>query len=196
MVADRFVRLAMIVEKIPGLTPEYLQYIVLGLLSLMAFLQLYYWLLEMSGPAFKAANQKKSDKLPPVSIVICARNELKNLRKLLPSILDQDYPEYQVVVVNDCSWDESQNYLDEMADAYARLKVVTLKEQEKYQHGKKFALTLGIKAATHEYLLLTDADCKPEGRNWIRTMMQGRLYSRERDCGFLWCLYERTRITQ
>lgn len=163
----------MTVEKIPGLTPEYLQYIVLGLLGLMAFLQLYYWLIEMSGPAFKSGKQQISDKLPPVSVVICARNELKNLRNFLPSILDQDYPEYQVVVVNDCSWDESQNYLDEMADAYARLKVVTLKEQEKYQHGKKFALTLGIKGAAHEYLLLTDADCKPEGRNWIRTMMSG-----------------------
>ncbi len=169
----------MTVEKIPGLTPEYLQYIVLGLLGLMAFLQLYYWLIEMSGPAFKTGKQQISDKLPPVSVVICARNELKNLRNFLPSILDQDYPEYQVVVVNDCSWDESQNYLDEMADAYTRLKVVTLKEQEKYQHGKKFALTLGIKGAAHEYLLLTDADCKPEGRNWIRSMMSGFTLGKE-----------------
>mgnify|MGYP000054642144 CR=1 FL=1 len=161
------------VEKIQGLNPEYIQYIVLGILGLMALIQLYYWLIEMSGPAFSAAKQKLSEKLPPVSVVICARNELKNLRIFLPAVLDQDYPDYQVVVVNDCSWDESQNFLDEMADAYPRLKVVTLKEQEKYQHGKKFALTLGIKGAAHEHLLLTDADCKPEGRNWIRTMMTG-----------------------
>ena len=163
----------MSVEKLFVPEPEQLQMIVLGVLGLMALIQLYYWLAEMSGPAFGAGKQIKSEKLPPVSVVICARNELKNLRNFLPEILDQDYPDYQVVVVNDCSWDESGKYLDEMADAYARLKVVTLKEQEKYQHGKKFALTLGIKGAAHEHLLLTDADCKPQGRMWIRSMMSG-----------------------
>ncbi|MBL0095643.1 MAG: glycosyltransferase [Bacteroidetes bacterium] len=87
--------------------------------------------------------------------------------------MDQDYPDYQVVVVNDCSWDESGKYLDEMEDAFKNLKIVNIREQEKYQHGKKFALTLGIKAAVHEHILLTDADCKPADRNWIRQMMAG-----------------------
>jgi len=148
--------------------------IVLILLGSSTVVQLYYILSGMSGPSFfKKMNTTTPSFSSPVSIVICARNELKNLRIFLPSILDQNYPEYQVVVVNDCSWDESSKYLEEMEDAYPQLKVVTLKEQEKYQHGKKFALTLGIKAATHEHLLLTDADCKPGSKNWIKSMVEG-----------------------
>jgi len=155
----------------PPLDQEIFQYAVAGVLGLAALIQLYYLLIEMSGPGFRAAKANVNASVqPPVSVIICARNELKNLRNFLPSILDQDYPNYQVVVVNDCSWDESGKYLEEMEDAYPQLKVVTLNEQEKYQHGKKFALTLGIKGAAHEHLLLTDADCKPAGKNWIRTM--------------------------
>ncbi len=158
----------------PQIELEMLQMAAGALLLLAGLIQLYYYLAELSGPAFmKKDGKEQGQKYPPVSVVICARNELKNLRNFLPSILDQDYPDYQVVVVNDCSWDESGKYLEEMADAYGRLKVVTLKEQEKYQHGKKFALTLGIKGAAHEHLLLTDADCKPEGRQWIKSMMSG-----------------------
>lgn len=160
-------------EMIPVAALEIARMIVFAVLCLMALIQLYYWLAEMSGPAFYKHKDPATAVLPPVSVVICARNELKNLRQFLPHILDQDYPDYQVVVVNDCSWDESGKYLEEMSDGYPRLKVVTLQEQEKYRHGKKFALTLGIKGAAHEHLLLTDADCRPAGRQWIRNMMQG-----------------------
>lgn len=155
----------------PPIDSESIQYSILGLLCLATLVQLYYLLFEMSAPGFSPQKTgEKSSGNKPVSVVICARNELKNLRNFLPSILDQDYPHYQVVVVNDCSWDESVKYLDEMEDAFKNLKVVTIQEQEKYRHGKKFALTLGIKAALHEHILLTDADCKPVGRNWIRHM--------------------------
>jgi len=109
----------------------------------------------------------------PVTVIICARNELKNLRRNLQSVLTQDYPDYQVVVVNDCSWDESGIYLEELQTQYPHLKIVTINEQEKYRHGKKFALSLGIKAAKHELLLLTDADCKPVSPKWIQHMASG-----------------------
>jgi len=106
----------------------------------------------------------------PVSVIVCAKNEVNNLRKYLPVLLEQDYPEYEVIVVNDCSWDESGEFLEEMEKKHTRLRVVDIQEQEKYRHGKKFALTLGIKAAKHEWLLMTDADCVPAGRSWIRKM--------------------------
>lgn len=110
------------------------------------------------------------DSKEPVSVIICARNELRNLQQFLLSVLTQNYPDYQVVVVNDCSWDESEKYLDEMALNYPHLKVVTIREQEKYIHGKKFAVSLGVKAASHDLLLLTDADCKPVSSDWISRM--------------------------
>lgn len=158
----------------PALEIELIEQIVLILLASTTIVQLFYFLIGMSGPSFyRNKTAATSPFQQPVSVIICARNELKNLRSFLPSILDQDYPSYQVVVVNDCSWDESSKYLEEMEDAFPHLKVITLKEQEKYQHGKKFALTMGIKGAAHEHLLLTDADCKPASRQWIRSMVQG-----------------------
>lgn len=152
--------------------PELIGWGVLAVLGLTLLIQLYYILVEFSGVGFGNESKIQSDIVEPVSVIICARNELKNLRAFLPSVLEQDYPEYQVVVVNDCSWDESAKYLEEMEDAHPLLKVITLKEQEKYQHGKKFALTLGIKGAKYERLLFTDADCKPVGNQWIKNMVQ------------------------
>lgn len=139
-------------------------------LAVAFFIQLYYYLIRFSRLAFHKPASTTSPQ-EPVTVIICARNELKNLRENLPSVLDQNYPSFQVVVVNDCSWDESGKYLEEIQPLYPHLKVVTLKEQEKYRHGKKFALSLGIKAAAHELLLLTDADCQPVSKNWISRMV-------------------------
>lgn len=162
-----------------------LSLVLYSLLIGSALVQLYYLLVECSAFAFrKSVELKTPAQWPPVSVVICARNELKNLRTHLPVVLDQDYPDFQVVVVNDCSWDESGSYLEEMSDAHPNLKVVTIKEQEKYQHGKKFALTLGIKGAAHELLLLTDADCRPSSRRWIKGMVAGFLNGKDLVIGY------------
>ncbi len=164
--------------------PEWMQFVVWGLLGCTFVIQLYYFLIEFSGVGFGKSAPTNSGKLPPVSVVVCARNELKNLRAFLPLVLEQEYHQYQVVVVNDCSWDESSKYLEEMADAHPHLKVITLEEQEKYKHGKKFALSLGIKGAAHEHLLFTDADCKPVDKNWITSMMQGFTEGKEIVVGY------------
>ncbi|MCX7987599.1 MAG: glycosyltransferase [Bacteroidales bacterium] len=106
----------------------------------------------------------------PVSVVICARNEATNLEKYLPMVLEQDYPNFEVIVVNDCSDDETEDVLKRFQGRYPHLRTTFLKEQEKFWHGKKLALTVGIKAARHEWLLLTDADCAPSSNEWIKTM--------------------------
>jgi poly-beta-1,6-N-acetyl-D-glucosamine synthase len=129
----------------------------------------YYYLLFLRLPLYKSV--KKSDTMPPVSVVICAKNEFENLSKNLKHVLDQNYPDFQVVVVNDCSWDDSGKFLEQLAGEYPNLKVVTIKEQEICRHGKKFALSLGIKAALYDIILCTDADCIPAGKNWIIEMM-------------------------
>ncbi|MBC8051731.1 MAG: glycosyltransferase [Sphingobacteriaceae bacterium] len=108
----------------------------------------------------------------PVTVIICARNEEKNLEKNLPLIFEQEYPDFEVVVVNDCSGDETHMVLRGFASLYPRLKVVTITEHERFKHGKKFAVTLGIKAATKEYLLFTDADCEPASKYWIENMQR------------------------
>lgn len=129
---------------------------------------------------FLVANQKQladfqpTETLPapgiPVSVIISARNEAKNLQINLPSILEQKYPDFEVVVVNDCSYDRSEDVLKEFALTYKHLKVVTITEHDRFKTGKKFALTLGIKAAKNEHLLFTDADCMPASADWVTRM--------------------------
>jgi cellulose synthase/poly-beta-1,6-N-acetylglucosamine synthase-like glycosyltransferase len=113
---------------------------------------------------------KQAENLPPVSVIICARNEDDNLTLNLPLILSQDYPDFEVVVVNDCSYDLTGDVLEEFGKKNPKLKIVTIKEDEYYQHGKKVAVMMGIKGAKHEHLVLTDADCRPAGDQWLRKM--------------------------
>jgi cellulose synthase/poly-beta-1,6-N-acetylglucosamine synthase-like glycosyltransferase len=138
-----------------------------GLIALLV--QMYHIFFRFARVAFHNPPNHPSSK-EPVSVIVCARNELKNLQKFLESILNQDYHEFQVVVVNDCSWDESESFLDEMVLKHPTLKVVTIREQEKYLHGKKFAISLGVKAAKYDLLLFTDADCYPVSSDWISRM--------------------------
>ena len=106
----------------------------------------------------------------PISVIICAKDELDNLRKNLPYFLEQNYSEYEVIVVDDQSKDGSRFLLKELEQKYSHLHVVTIDESVNSRVGKKFALTIGIKSAKYDYLLLSDADCVPTSKNWISTM--------------------------
>lgn len=141
------------------------------LLLITAVIQLVYYWFFYRRLAFYRYNQVTGGP-HPVSVIICAKNEVLRLKKYLSAILEQAYPDFEVIVVNDCSWDETSDYLESIAASYPHLKIVTIQEQEKYRHGKKFALTLGIKAAKNEYLLLTDADCIPASKNWLALMQR------------------------
>jgi glycosyltransferase involved in cell wall biosynthesis len=145
-------------------------HILFGVFCLAALIQLgYYWGM-FSRLAFYKRTVKIPEHLPPVSVIICAKNEDDNIVQYLPSILQQDYPDFQVVVVNDCSFDNTGDILDEFARKDPRLKIVTIKPDDYYSHGKKFALMVGIKGAEHELLVLTDADCRPSSNQWLKHM--------------------------
>lgn len=113
----------------------------------------------------------ENDSLPEVSVVIAARNEAENLKENLPYFLEQDYPAYKVIVVNDASRDNSATVLAQLKEKYSNLYITTIPYDDKFNHGKKTALNLGIKAAETEILLFSDADCKPAGKNWIKTVV-------------------------
>ncbi|MBI3232587.1 MAG: glycosyltransferase [Bacteroidetes bacterium] len=152
-------------------TIELIAIIVLVLLANCFIIQWLYHLLMFSKLAlYKPYKGKPLDNNQPVSVIIAARNEYLNLEKHLPSILEQDYPNYEVIVVNDCSWDQTAVLLERLQSQYPHLHIVTIHEQEKYPTGKKFAVTLGIKAAQNELLVFTDADCKPQSRKWLSLM--------------------------
>jgi glycosyltransferase involved in cell wall biosynthesis len=111
-----------------------------------------------------------TNNLPPVSVVISAKNEYHNLKDKLPSILNQNYPDFEVVIVNDASDDETIFLLQDLEREYKHLKIVNISQDLNFFKGKKFPLSLGIKSAKNEVLLLTDADCIPSSPNWIREM--------------------------
>ncbi|HLW20740.1 MAG TPA: glycosyltransferase [Cyclobacteriaceae bacterium] len=107
-----------------------------------------------------------------VSIVIASRNELRNLKNLLPILVTQDYPQYEIVIVNDRSTDGTKSLLRKMMNIYPQLRTVTIQFTPSHVTGKKYALTLGIKVAKYDIILLTDADCWPVSNKWIRLMTQ------------------------
>jgi len=148
---------------------EILPFAILLLFGLALVIQLiYYWALYSRLAFYRPPVPDPEEK--PVSVVICARNEYQNLIDNLPLILDQDYPEFEVVVVNDSSDDDTLELLTSMSKKYPRLHIFDLERNLNFFSGKKFPLSLGIKAAKYDLVLLTDADCKPESKDWIRNM--------------------------
>ena len=142
--------------------------ILFGILFITLVIQIIYYSIYLKVSSHKTKNHI-IDKFP-VSIVICARNEAISLQKNLPAILEQDYSDFEVIVVNDCSEDNTDMVIAELRQTYPHLRSTTINKDKKFTHGKKLALAVGIKGAEHEWLILTDADCKPTSKNWIYSM--------------------------
>jgi biofilm PGA synthesis N-glycosyltransferase PgaC len=146
----------------------YFNYLILFLFLLCFFIQLYYLVVVQRGlSTYKPIEEVTNGTIIPVSVIICARNESKNLQKNLLGILNQEYPDFEVVVVNDCSIDDSEDILRAFQDTHPNLKVVKIEEHPRYKTAKKFAVTLGIKATSNEHLIFTDADCVPNSNHWL-----------------------------
>ncbi|WP_299891078.1 glycosyltransferase [uncultured Lacinutrix sp.] len=119
--------------------------------------------------AFKASKNNTPVNVP-ISIIVCAKNESENLKQFIPSILNQKYSKFEVVLINDASYDNTLEVMEAFANEHSNIKIVNVKNVESFWANKKYALTLGIKAASHDFLLFTDADCEPVSPNWITEM--------------------------
>jgi cellulose synthase/poly-beta-1,6-N-acetylglucosamine synthase-like glycosyltransferase len=106
----------------------------------------------------------------PVSVIVCAHDEEENLKELIPQLLNQNYPDFEIILVNDRSNDNTFDYVLGLSKTDARVRLVNVEHIPSHVNSKKYSLTLGIRAAKNEWLLLTDADCRPEGPNWIMSM--------------------------
>ena len=120
-----------------------------------------------------APEQPEKQEQPGVSVVVCAKNEGDNLQNYLTALLCQNYPTFEVIVVNDASEDDTQFVLDHYLQLYPNLHLTFVPSDAMVSSSKKLALTLAAKAAKYDYLLLTDADCRPESPEWISEMMKG-----------------------
>jgi len=137
-------------------------------------IQLFYYLYFFRRLAFYQSPVKKSSQEYPVSVIICARDEAHNIAHNLPGILVQKYKTtHEVIVVNDNSTDETKYLLDEFRKMFKNLNPILLKQEAKMIPGKKFPLSMGIKSAKYEVVLLTDADCVPASELWIQKMQDG-----------------------
>jgi glycosyltransferase involved in cell wall biosynthesis len=132
-------------------------------------IQFFYYVVIFGKFAFAKA-QKSTPKRIPVSVIVCAKNEAENVAKFVPLLATQDYPEFELVLIDDASNDNTLELFEEFERQYPNVKLVKVENNEAFWGNKKFALTLGIKAAKYEYLLFTDADCRPDSPNWIRGM--------------------------
>lgn len=151
---------------------EIYQLALLGIFASAFLVQLIYYIF-IYGKVGRYKQVKLDDtqiQWPPISVVICAKNEQENLKKNLPLVAEQDYPNFEVVVVDDCSEDDTHYLLKSLKASYPHLRHTFIKGDEKFTHGKKLALTVGIKAASHEFVVLTDADCWPKTNQWLRQM--------------------------
>ena len=164
-------------------------YVLVGTLLVLFLAQLYWYSRYMAAPARRIRKDRKlqmttalpidrngkspMDEVPGVSVILCAHNESYNLSQYLQAVLTQDYPLYEVIVVDDGSEDATRDIIEGYMNSDPRLHMTFVPLGARVGSTKKLALTLGAKAAKYDYLLLTDADCVPESNHWISAMMEG-----------------------
>ena len=156
---------------------SFMEWVLVAFLQFVFFIQLFFYIHYYRGILKQSRRIHKGKVVlekaqPPVTVIICARDQAENLEIHLPAILDQNYPEFQVVVVNDASTDETENVLNRFVQIYPNLYHTFVPEGVQSVSAKKMAMSIGIKAAKFDILLFTEANCTPNSREWIASMMR------------------------
>jgi len=141
----------------------------MALLYLFAFVVLIncIFFILFSRFSFSKPTEKISNNSFPISLIVCAKNEAENLKTHIPFWLKQQYPEFEIILINDASYDDTLEIMESFAINHANIKIVDVENNEAFWGSKKYALTLGIKKASHQRMVFTDADCKPSSNNWL-----------------------------
>lgn len=143
--------------------------ILLCLFIAVVVIQFFYYIVVFGKFSF-GKPQIATPKRIPISVIVCAKNEEENVKNFIPLLAEQNYPDFEIVLIDDASSDDTLEIFEAFEKQYSNVKLVKVENNEAFWGNKKFALTLGIKAAKHEYLLFTDADCYPASKDWITTM--------------------------
>jgi len=151
-----------------NITPS--QWLGLSLLLIPLLIQWVYFYGYFSVLFVKTKTREHNSYPEGVSIIVCAKNEYDNLKELIPILCNQNYPKFEVIIVNDGSWDDSNLLINTFMEQYAVLRSIYLDPEKKLFSGKKLGITLGIKSALYNHILLTDADCRPQSKEWITLM--------------------------
>ncbi len=132
-------------------------------------LQLAYYLIVFGKFAFAKA-QKSNPKRISISVIVCAKNEGENVAKYIPLLAEQEYPDFEIILIDDASSDNTLEIFEEFEKQYSNIRLVKVKNNEAFWGNKKYALTLGIKSSKKDYLIFTDANCYPVSKDWITNM--------------------------
>ena len=132
-------------------------------------IQLTYYLFIFGKFSFSKKTENNNQK-PPISVIICTKNQEQNVLNYIPLLLNQNYPNFEIVLIDNASSDGTLDVFEEFEKNNSNIKLVKVENNEAFWGNKKFALTLGIKAAKNEYLLFTDPQCYPTSTEWIAEM--------------------------
>lgn len=138
-------------------------------------IQLLYYLalynrIHLHNRAVRKEEVHFTQELPPLSVILCAHDDAEYLRTTLPAILEQDYPQFEVIVINDASTDSTEDILTRMEEKYPHLYHSFTPNSARYISHKKLALTLGVKASKYDWLVFTEPHCLPASNQWLRLM--------------------------
>ena len=149
---------------------NFLPELLISFFGIVVLLQILYYVVIFFRFSFHKEKQIEPQENLPISVVITAKNDAHHLIRTLPELLKQDYPQFEVLVVNDNSYDETAQVVLDFQHRFNNLKLVNLESSVTNIKGKKFPLSLGIKSASYEHILLTDSDCVPATNQWIKLM--------------------------
>ncbi len=144
--------------------------VLLYVFGAIALINCAYYILFSKFSFLKPSEKITSEKYP-VSLIICAKNEAENLQKHIPLWQEQNYSNFDIILINDASVDETLEIMEAFAENDPRIQIVNVKNNEAFWANKKYALTLGIKRSKNTRLIFTDADCYPASTEWLATMV-------------------------
>ncbi|WP_124980145.1 glycosyltransferase [Nonlabens xiamenensis] len=145
-----------------------IEYYILGSFALINIA--YYLALSKAG--FMEPVEPSGNTTDPCSVIVCSKNEVENLKNLVPQLLRQDHPNFEIILINDASVDGTGDLIEQFKQTDQRVKMVNVVNNENFWANKKYALTLGIKKAVNDKLIFIDADCNPASDSWLRLMAQ------------------------
>ena len=150
------------------------QLILLGVVFIAFLIQLVCWLRYRTLAGHRHPYRlKEGEPLPPVSVVVIVKEDQWYLESGLPSLMEQDHPQYEVVVVNDCGGPEIDDDLEILTKRYANLRYTTIRKDDRFSHSRKIPLVVGIKACRYQNIMVTDVDARPESDKWLANMSKG-----------------------
>ncbi|KAA6440980.1 glycosyltransferase [Dyadobacter flavalbus] len=159
-------------------------YSLLYALGAFVFIQLFYYLFFFTRLAFYSKGANYGNTRPGVTILVCALNELENLKQLIPLLDIQDYPEFEVIMLDDRSDDGSEQFIRENITKWKHIRYIRINDEFTHITPKKYALTVGMKQAKFPLVLMTDADCRPVSTHWITAMTSRVSESKDIVLGF------------